>query len=112
LPYHYSEFLWGERDFVEYAKLSVDTVSERFFSMMAHLEMIQEMQVDKACQKIYGEIVVASKGYGRRTGCVDRSFMMLLYKLQADDCRLQPAFDFMPECFKKEYTDIRRSEYY
>jgi hypothetical protein len=98
--YNYSDMIWEEADFIEYAKLSIGTASQRYFSMFAKLTRQEEKEVDNACKHIFGEIVAESKHFGAHLGAVDRSFMMLLFKLQTDNGSLQPTFDKMPTRFK------------
>jgi hypothetical protein len=104
MDFNYSDLIWAEADFIEYAKLSVGTDSESYFSLFANFTRQEEKEVNNACKHIFGEIVAESKHFGAHLGSVDRSFMMLLYKLQTDDQRLRPAFMKMPTRFRVDDT--------
>jgi hypothetical protein len=102
MDFNYSDLIWAEADFIEYAKLSIGTDSQRYFSMFANQTRQEQKEVNNACRHIFGEIVAESKHFGAHLGSVDRSFMMLLLKLQIDDRRLRPAFEKMPTRFRAD----------
>ena len=98
--FNYTDLIWAEPDFVEYAKLSVGTDSQRYFEMFSLLTRKEEKEVNDACRHIFGDIVKESKHFGAHLGSIDRSFMMILFKLQIDDERLRPAYEKMPTPFR------------
>jgi hypothetical protein len=102
MDFNYSDLIWAEADFIEHAKLSIGTDSQKYFSMFAKLTRQEEKEVNNACRHIFGEIVTASQHFGAHLGSVDRSFMMLLLKLQTDNQRLRPAFEKMPTRFRAD----------
>jgi hypothetical protein len=86
---HYSDYLWSDNDFVEYAKLSVYTENERQFKGLAMIRTEEnEQKLDRACQLLFGELRKSTTQLGNPTACCGSSFMVQVYLLQIDDCRL------------------------
>ena len=84
LKCHYSDWMWQQVDFVEYAKLSVGSAAESSFKRLACLEESEEKEFDHACKWLFREIVKGAQNIGKTVKSIDRSFMMQLLRLQTD----------------------------
>ena len=51
--FNYTDLIWARPDFVEYAKLSVGTESQRYFSMFSQMTRKEETEVNDACRHIH-----------------------------------------------------------
>ena len=94
---NYSELFWTDCDFVEYAKLSISTPSEPFFANMATLSRPEENSLNEACQFIFGKLLQECEGFGRKVGSVDRSFILVMYKIQICNERMAKFHSMLPK---------------
>jgi hypothetical protein len=67
MPCHYSDVLWSDPDFVEYAKLSVGTPVQECFQTTALFSEADNEAFDVICQQLFFEIQMGAKALGGST---------------------------------------------
>jgi hypothetical protein len=88
MPCHYSDVLWSDPDFVEYAKLSVGTPVQECFQTTALFSEADNEAFDVICQQLFFEIQMGAKALGGSTRSIHRSFMFQAFDLQTNQCKM------------------------
>jgi hypothetical protein len=97
---HYSEVFWSDKDFVEYAKLSVRTPGEICFERLSQIGHDEELELDSACQWLYCEISNGAMNVAKTTRSIDRSFMLQVFRVQTNKRQMQQFWRMMPASFR------------
>jgi len=104
---NFSDLLVHENNFNEYAKVSVDGPLEPYFKNF--ISMNQKSEADafnKACTYLFQQILNGCTTFGAKRGSPDRSFMVLLMRIQTDEEKMRTAVAQMPESLQADKPNI------
>jgi hypothetical protein len=104
---HFTDILWDDEDFIEYAILSVGNKGIKdCFRALANLNKDADKQFDLACKFMFGEIQNSCIGFGNGENSVHRSFTYQVYALITHEGKLKEFYKRMPETLKSKDCEL------